>query len=211
MIMSGDVDSFARKREEKKDSASSWKSATHPEPSQRRRRRDRDEVPDGFDANVWELAMFFEHQAYLKRSDLATGRYLIYSKLADKFEKSKIRQTKSFQNKAVNWVSMVKVMMMDFWDYMVDDSAYAIDQFCGPEMFHDLMMSAVSSQETQRLSKGMDARPRGEHAVNLAAGTRRPLRRQEEVAPAPPRDRPRRSWDEVSARLKQISAKRSGE
>lgn len=188
--------------------------ATQSSAPRRRRKIDLDAVPDGYDPDVWDLVLFFHQQAEHYQCTLAAGRLITYAKLEDRLNKAHIRETKTFRGDLiVAWVPMVKAMMMDFWDdeVVVANTAFAIDQFCGFEMFESLLVNILDEHQRKTLSREMAERPKEDRPVSgpTPEGIRRRALRQQQakqeeanrpVFPA----RKRRSWDEIRERVKQM-------
>lgn len=87
---------------------------------------DRDKVPDGCDADVWHLALYFEQKAEEAGITVA-GRPILYVELANRIRRSNI---KSFSD----WFELLEKMIDHFWDTL-DDASFAINTFTGIERF----------------------------------------------------------------------------
>lgn len=95
---------------------------------------DRDKMPDGLDEDIWDLTLYFEQVAECYGQSVA-GRPIVYTELSHRIRESGIRAT------YVEWITIVKAMIKEYWDSETD-TVYAINDFCNIDRF-DFYMSWV--------------------------------------------------------------------
>jgi hypothetical protein len=204
--MVSDLEGFGKAREEKSSRRQDSRKpaaqrqtarSSAPRPA---RKVDLDSVPKGYDADVWDVALFFEQVAADRGFSLAAGRPVLYAKLEQRITQSDIRHvTRWRDSKPLRWVPMVKVMIIDFWDDEVwlPDVAYAIDQFCDPDMFAGLRSRILRQVEVKHALQFARTEERGPRAPTEPEP-------EEEFPVLPVRTKPPRTWEERRAAVQRI-------
>jgi len=88
-------------------------------PSERNARKfDVNACPRGWDADVWDLTLFWE-QKREEYDHTGPGRPIIYMHLEDVVRRSGIRDRGyvDFENKLPGWVKVMRVLIAYFWDW----------------------------------------------------------------------------------------------
>lgn len=177
-----------------------------------RRKVDLDAVPEGYDANVWEVALFFEELAEERGFQLAAGRPVLYAKLEDRVTKSGLRNVQSWRGKPLRWVPLIKAMIIDFWDDEVwlASAAHAIDQFCGVEVFTMLRDQILREHELKQVKASLVKQPDRDRRADPHVQARIAARQAEQEQLPRRRDKPRRSWEEIREAVARMNG-RTGE
>lgn len=180
---------------------------------------DPEACPPRFDPDVWELACLF----WSTSTDLGfspDARPILYSELHAAIERFGVRETTDLDGRPLNWIPLVKLMILDFWDDEVwlPDVAYAISQFCDVEMFEGLKMKILREQKARDAERAEAARPKAEPTGSQPTEVGRQRRAARAAAEARAEAemeairaaswRPRRSWDETKAAVRRINAGR---
>ena len=139
------------------------------------RKIDRDAPPSGWDADVWDLALFWE-QLRDKYEHPGPGRPVIYSELESAVTRHGVREMK-LRNETDSdpaWVRLLKLMIEYFWDEDMDPGrpAAALNDFVAAGEFTGLRDMVLSREHHRRVVKRMD----DEREARREAGTISPQR-----------------------------------
>lgn len=100
---------------------------------------DRNKMPDGLDEEIWHLTLLFEQLAENNGQSII-GRPIAYTELSHRIRSSGIRA------KHVNWLELIELMMMSYWENE-RDTQYAVNDFCNVEKFTFYYEWIISEQE----------------------------------------------------------------
>ena len=218
----GDLARGRAAREARKDKRPARRGETKhlPGPAQRAARRVNSEAcPDGYDANVWALAVYFEQLAEQEGWRLATGRPVIYAIFEKKLGKlGWQKQCLDARGKPLahpkwpGWVALMRACMIEFFENRIEHTRalYAAEQFVS--LLDDLSFEFLEGLEIERLRRE-PRKDNAEYRQQLRVeGDKRRARRAAQAPPERPapfrRDRERRGWEDTRARAQELIAAR---
>jgi hypothetical protein len=134
---------------------------------------DFDALPNGYDNDIWELVLGFREVALVFGFQLRTSNRMAYALLKQRLTETRLREVleeENFSDEDIPgvsekvfpvWSKLVRQMILLFWsDYVLrDKEAWAWEQFCTADIWHELLGLVMKSAVSANLVKSNPDKP----------------------------------------------------